>query len=261
MSGLALVAHALGAQVTGSDRSDSAYLEPLREEGIVPVIGHAAENIPAGDDVEVVVSTAIAADNPERAAAAARGLRELHRSELLAEVSAAEAHAGRSPGRTARRRRARWPPTPCCAWGRTRRTSSAASCARRAATRPGARGSGSSSRPTSPTARSCGCRPSSRSSRTSSSTTTRPTARKGGGRGRVRRVPRPARDASSSGTAPDAEAFLDRSGIGEAAFFRADDVELTPGRLGVHVGRAARAPLRAGRAQRRSTRPRRSRRA
>ena len=69
MSGLALVAHALGAQVTGSDRSDSAYLEPLREEGIVPVIGHAAENIPAGDDVEVVVSTAIAADNPERAAA------------------------------------------------------------------------------------------------------------------------------------------------------------------------------------------------
>jgi UDP-N-acetylmuramate--alanine ligase len=88
MSGLALVAHALGAQVTGSDRSDSTYLEPLREEGIAPVIGHAAANIPAGDDVEVVVSTAIAADNPERAAAAARGLRELHRSELLAEVSA-----------------------------------------------------------------------------------------------------------------------------------------------------------------------------
>ena len=28
---------------------------------------------------------------------------------------------------------------------------------------------------------------------------------------------------------PDAEAFLDRSGIGEAAFFRADDVELRPG--------------------------------
>ena len=55
MSGYARVAHALGAQVTGSDRSDSAYLEPLREVGIVPVIGHAAENVPAGDDVEVVV--------------------------------------------------------------------------------------------------------------------------------------------------------------------------------------------------------------
>jgi UDP-N-acetylmuramate--alanine ligase len=86
MSGLALVAHALGASVTGSDRSDSAYLVPLREEGIEPVIGHAAGNIPAGDDVEVVVSTAIGIDNPERVAAAERGLRELHRSELLAEV-------------------------------------------------------------------------------------------------------------------------------------------------------------------------------
>ena len=65
MSGLALVAHALGAQVTGSDRAESSYLAALREEGIAPVIGHAPEHVPAGDDVEVVVSTAIGRDNPE----------------------------------------------------------------------------------------------------------------------------------------------------------------------------------------------------
>jgi UDP-N-acetylmuramate--alanine ligase len=88
MSGLALVARELGATVTGSDRSESSYLAPLREAGIAPVIGHAPENVPAGDDVEVVVSTAIAPDNRERMAAAERGLRELHRVDLLAEVAA-----------------------------------------------------------------------------------------------------------------------------------------------------------------------------
>ena len=51
MSGLALIAHALGAQVTGSDRSESAYTARLREHGIEPVIGHAAANVPAGAEV------------------------------------------------------------------------------------------------------------------------------------------------------------------------------------------------------------------
>ena len=61
MSGLALVAHALGARVTGSDQAESAYCERLRVAGIEPVIGHDAVNYPAG--AEVVVSTAIAQDN------------------------------------------------------------------------------------------------------------------------------------------------------------------------------------------------------
>ena len=43
MSGLALIAQALGAQVTGSDRADSSYSERLREHGIAPVLGHRAE--------------------------------------------------------------------------------------------------------------------------------------------------------------------------------------------------------------------------
>jgi UDP-N-acetylmuramate--alanine ligase len=81
MSGLALVARALGAEVTGSDRADSAYCVPLRAAGIEPAIGHSAANVPEG--AEVVVSTAIAEDNPELAA----GVALLHRGDVLAEVS------------------------------------------------------------------------------------------------------------------------------------------------------------------------------
>jgi UDP-N-acetylmuramate--alanine ligase len=87
MSGLALVAHELGAEVTGSDRSpDSAYARPLRERGIVAAHGHDAAHVP--DGAELVVSSAIGADNPERAAGRERGLRELHRAELLGEITA-----------------------------------------------------------------------------------------------------------------------------------------------------------------------------
>lgn len=88
MSGLGIVARALGATVTGSDRAESPYLVRVREAGIEPVIGHDAANVPAGDDVELVVSTAIAADNPERAEGRRRGLTELHRGQLLGQVSA-----------------------------------------------------------------------------------------------------------------------------------------------------------------------------
>jgi UDP-N-acetylmuramate--alanine ligase len=88
MSGLALVARALGATVTGSDRADSAHLARVREAGVDAAIGHDAANVPPGEDVEVVVSTAIPADNPERVAARERGLSELHRGELLAQVTA-----------------------------------------------------------------------------------------------------------------------------------------------------------------------------
>src|SRR5215217_2674240 len=87
MSGLALVAHALGAEVTGSDQSaDSPYAGPLRSLGIAPVAGHDAANVPDGADV--VVSSAIPPTNPERVAAAERGLTELHRADLLGEITA-----------------------------------------------------------------------------------------------------------------------------------------------------------------------------
>src|SRR5436190_18577678 len=77
MSGLALVAHELGAGVTGSDRAESAYCDELRQAGIEPAIGHEAANVPPG--AEVVVSTAIADDNPELAVARERGQQVRHR--------------------------------------------------------------------------------------------------------------------------------------------------------------------------------------
>ncbi|HWF56492.1 MAG TPA: UDP-N-acetylmuramate--L-alanine ligase [Solirubrobacteraceae bacterium] len=82
MSGLAVIAAELGASVTGSDRAETPYTERLRAAGIEPVLGHAAGNVPAG--AEVVYSTAVPADNPERVAAG----HELHRADLLAQIAA-----------------------------------------------------------------------------------------------------------------------------------------------------------------------------
>ena len=84
MSGLALVAHRLGAEVSGSDRAESSYTQRLRAAGIEPAIGHDADRVP--EDAEVVVSTAIGDDNPELARARERGQTILHRGELLAEL-------------------------------------------------------------------------------------------------------------------------------------------------------------------------------
>jgi UDP-N-acetylmuramate--alanine ligase len=86
MSGLALVCARLGATVSGSDRSDSSYMERLRKAGLEPAIGHDAANLP--ERAEVVVSTAIGADNPELALARERGVEPIHRGQLLAELCA-----------------------------------------------------------------------------------------------------------------------------------------------------------------------------
>ncbi len=89
MSGYARAAHALGATVSGSDRMATPYLERLREEGVLEAsIGHDAANVPAGDDVEIVYSSAVPAENSERLAARRRGLADRPRAELLAELSA-----------------------------------------------------------------------------------------------------------------------------------------------------------------------------
>ncbi len=86
MSGLAVVCAGLGATVTGSDRSESSYMERLRAAGLEPHIGHDAANLPEG--AEVVVSTAISTENPELALARERGQKVIHRGELLAELCA-----------------------------------------------------------------------------------------------------------------------------------------------------------------------------
>jgi UDP-N-acetylmuramate--alanine ligase len=84
MSGLALVARQLGAEVTGSDRAESSYMERLRATGIEPKLGHDAEDVPA--EAEVVISTAVPEDNPELVRARERGQTVIHRGELLAEL-------------------------------------------------------------------------------------------------------------------------------------------------------------------------------
>ena len=60
MSAYARAAHALGAHVSGSDATASSYSERLAADGILhAAIGHRADNVPAGEDVEVVYSSAV----------------------------------------------------------------------------------------------------------------------------------------------------------------------------------------------------------
>ena len=80
MSALALVAREWGADVGGSDRARSSYVERLEQSGIPVAIGHDASNVP--EDAEVIVSSAIAPDNPEVTHARVKK----RRAELLAEL-------------------------------------------------------------------------------------------------------------------------------------------------------------------------------
>ncbi|MBQ0708748.1 MULTISPECIES: UDP-N-acetylmuramate--L-alanine ligase [unclassified Ochrobactrum] len=84
MSGIAEVLHNLGYKVQGSDQSDSANVQRLREKGIEVFVGHKAENI--GDAEVVVVSTAIKKNNPELVAAREKLLPIVRRAEMLAEL-------------------------------------------------------------------------------------------------------------------------------------------------------------------------------
>src|ERR1700710_776457 len=70
MSGIAEVLHTLGYAVQGSDITESANVQRLREAGIPIAIGHDAANL--GSAQVVVVSTAVKRDNPEVAAARTR---------------------------------------------------------------------------------------------------------------------------------------------------------------------------------------------
>ena len=84
MSGIAEVLANLGYRVQGSDASDSANVQRLREKGIAVTIGHDAANL--GDARVVVVSSAIKRDNPELKAARERLLPVVRRAEMLAEL-------------------------------------------------------------------------------------------------------------------------------------------------------------------------------
>jgi UDP-N-acetylmuramate--alanine ligase len=89
MSAYARAAHALGAEVSGSDGASSPYLMRLREDGVLDAhLGHDAANVPAGEGVELIYSSAVPEENSERLAARERGIAERPRAELLGELSA-----------------------------------------------------------------------------------------------------------------------------------------------------------------------------
>jgi len=84
MSGIAEVLATQGYQVSGSDLAESAVTRRLASLGIRIVAGHAAANVEHAD--AVVVSTAVAADNPEVVAAREHGIPIVPRALMLAEL-------------------------------------------------------------------------------------------------------------------------------------------------------------------------------
>jgi UDP-N-acetylmuramate--alanine ligase len=84
MSGIAEVLHNLGHKVQGSDQSDGANVQRLRDKGIEVFVGHSSANL--GDAEVVVVSTAIKRDNPELIAAREKLIPVVRRAEMLAEI-------------------------------------------------------------------------------------------------------------------------------------------------------------------------------
>ncbi len=84
MSGIAEILHNLGYVTQGSDIADGANIRRLQSLGIKVAIGHRAENL--GEAQVVVVSSAVAKDNPEVLAARARLLPVVRRAEMLGEL-------------------------------------------------------------------------------------------------------------------------------------------------------------------------------
>lgn len=84
MSGLARLAAGAGYGVSGTDRSDSSTLADLRAAGVDARAGHGGVSLDGVD--ALVVSTAIAPDNPDLREARRIGIPIVHRSEFLAEL-------------------------------------------------------------------------------------------------------------------------------------------------------------------------------
>jgi UDP-N-acetylmuramate--alanine ligase len=84
MSALARLLLVRGYRVTGSSDRRTALTDALEGEGARVTIGHAAENV--GQAGRLVVSSAIAKDNPELLEAQRRGIAIVKRGALLAEM-------------------------------------------------------------------------------------------------------------------------------------------------------------------------------
>lgn len=84
MSGIALLLHNLGFEVSGSDVKESETTTMLRSSGITVHIGHRPENC-MGADV-IVYSSAVAPNNPELVSAKLHQIPVIPRAEMLAEL-------------------------------------------------------------------------------------------------------------------------------------------------------------------------------
>ena len=84
MNGIAEVLLNLGFQVSGSDLSENAVTQRLRQLGATVYLGHAERHLTNAD--AVVVSTAVGQDNPEVLAARARRIPVVPRAMMLAEL-------------------------------------------------------------------------------------------------------------------------------------------------------------------------------
>lgn len=84
MSAIARVLLESGTAVSGSDLSESESTRELRRLGAEVTIGHLPSNVNGA--AEIVLSSAIATDNPEVLAARKQGIPVRHRSELLARL-------------------------------------------------------------------------------------------------------------------------------------------------------------------------------
>ncbi|MDE2089011.1 MAG: UDP-N-acetylmuramate--L-alanine ligase, partial [Gammaproteobacteria bacterium] len=83
MGGIAEVLLNLGYEVSGSDLHENAVTRRLAGLGARIALGHAASHVTGAD--AVVVSSAVAPDNPEALAARAARIPVVPRAEMLAE--------------------------------------------------------------------------------------------------------------------------------------------------------------------------------
>lgn len=85
MSGLALFLLENGHKVSGSDIAESKYLKNLKEKGAEVYIGHDKSHIK--ENMIIVASSAVRADNPEIIRAEELNLKIYHRSDILKYIS------------------------------------------------------------------------------------------------------------------------------------------------------------------------------
>ena len=84
MRALAAILLDKGFAVKGSDKNNSDFLKDIASKGAEVFIGHKAEHVHGADCV--IISTAIAEDNPELVEAKRLGIPVFHRSDVLASV-------------------------------------------------------------------------------------------------------------------------------------------------------------------------------